>query len=264
MERGLDVDGKGSDGKNMDGKNPSRVTAHSVPDWHVAPDRETLAEQVARATLARLRTAIEVDGMASLVVSGGSTPVPLFARLSQADLDWGRVSITLADERWVPTDDTASNEKLIRETLLVERAASATFVSLYREGQSPAEALADIEAAVAAIPRPFSVVILGMGADGHTASLFPDAPDVQQALATQNDANVAIMKPASQPQTRITLTRAALLDSAQRILHITGVDKRMVLEGALADTLADSTGQLLPIARFFDRDTGAPSVYWSE
>lgn len=251
-------------GLNPEDDRPSRITAHSAPEWHVAPDRDRLAEQVASATLARLRTAIDVDGAASLVVSGGSTPAPLFARLAKADIDWRRVTITVADERWVPLDDAASNEKLIRETLLVAKAASARFVSLYREGQSPAQALADIDAAVAAIPRPFSVVILGMGADGHTASLFPDAPDVQQALDGDGTANVAIMKPASQPQTRITLTRAALLDSAQRILHITGLDKRMVLEGALADTLADSQGQLLPIARFFDSGTGAPSVYWAE
>lgn len=251
-------------GLNPDDEKPSRVTAHSAPEWHVAPDRESLAEAVAQATLARLRTAIDVDGRASLVVSGGSTPARLFARLSEADIDWSRVTITLADERWVPLDDAASNEKLIRETLMVARAADAKFVSLYRDGQSPAEALADIDAAVAAMPRPFSVVILGMGTDGHTASLFPDAPGVQQALATDAGANVAIMKPASQPQTRISLTRAALLDSVQRILHITGLDKRMVLEGALADTLADSAGHVLPIARFFESGTGAPSVYWSK
>lgn len=257
MARGLDEPGSQKTG-------PARKTAHSTPEWHEAGDRESLAEQVAQATLARLRTAIDLNGAASLVVSGGSTPKPLFARLSQAEIDWSRVTITLADERWVPLDDPASNEKLIRETLLTGRAAEARFVSLYREGQSPAAALAEIDAAVAAIPRPFSVVILGMGADGHTASLFPDAPDVRQALASDSTANVAIMQPPSQPQTRITLTRAALLDSAQRILHITGLDKRMVLEGALADTLADSDGQLLPIARFFDRDVGAPAVYWSE
>ena len=157
-----------------------------------------LADAVAGFLAARLREAPR----ASLVVSGGSTPLPFFRALYGKDLDWGRVDVLLADERWVEENDDASNTRLVRENLLQNKAASARFLSLKQPGATPSEGLERVKAELANLALPIDVLILGMGNDGHTASLFPDAPELDQALDTDSTAIVAPMTPPSQPQKR--------------------------------------------------------------
>jgi 6-phosphogluconolactonase len=227
--------------------------------WITADDSTSLAERLSKAVVGHLRTAIDLAGEASLVVSGGSTPKPVFQHLSIAELDWSRVSITLADERWVPPDHADSNERLVRTTLMTGGAAAAHFVSLYRDQGEPGVAIADIDRAVAAMPHPFTVVILGMGVDGHTASLFAATDGLEQAMDLETNAFVVSMRPATVPQTRITLTRRALLDSTHCYLHITGSKKRSILEAALADT----KDLCLPVAQVLQARHGEISVYWS-
>ena len=221
-------------------------------------DRDALGKRLAADIAGWLREAIDARGKASLVVSGGSTPAPLFAALRRADIDWSKVRITLADERWVSPDHDDSNEALVRRSLLVERAAAAGFVALYREAPSPEEALGTVHAALAAMPRPFDVVVLGMGTDAHTASLFPDAPELEAAMG-ERDSLVAATHPPSVSQARITLTAAALLDSHRCLLHVTGADKREVLERALG-----APPPRPPIARVLGARPDGAVVYWSD
>lgn len=189
-----------------------------------------LADAVAEVLDARLREAPR----ASLVVSGGSTPLPFFQALSGKALDWSRVDVLLADERWVPEESDASNTRLVRENLLQNNAAAARFLSLKQPGATPAEGLERVRAELADLGLPIDVLILGMGNDGHTASLFPDAPELEAAMDPQCQDIVAATTPASQPQKRITLTWPPLRDARFTALHLKGEDKLHTLEKALA------------------------------
>lgn len=205
-------------------------------DIHQAPDALTLAQDLARRVAEALRAGLAQRGQALLVVSGGSTPVPFFEALSQAPLDWSRVSITLADERWVPPDHADSNERLVRAHLLRGLAAQARFVPLKNEESSVERGLPGIESTVAALPWPADAVVLGMGGDAHTASLFPRAPELAQALdGTRPERCLAVGVPAAPnvPVPRISLSRCALLDARWLALHVTGRAKWFVLEQAL-------------------------------
>lgn len=226
--------------------------------WCEASDADALAAKLCTAVCANLAESIEAHGRASLVVSGGSTPLPFFKELAKAALDWSAIDVTLADERWVAEGDKDSNASFVKEHFLQGAASAANFYSLYREGD-PQASIPEIEHSLAGMVQPFSVVILGMGGDGHTASLFPNTLGLEEALDIDTTATLAILRPSSVPQTRITLTRAALLRSRYRYLHITGKQKRDVLEGALNSGDAEQ----LPIASFFEKHLPPISVYWS-
>lgn len=243
--------------------------------WHEAPDISALADRLADKVAGCLREKIHASGEASLVVSGGSTPAPVFQRLSTMDIGWDRICVTLADERWVPADNKDSNELLVRNTLLIDKAASARFVPLYRSALQAEPAAVLSGSAVAEMVMPFTVVILGMGSDGHTASLFPDAPaeELQQAMDLQSQAITSMQHPPSVPQRRITLTRAALLRADNRFLHITGMQKKHVLEAALMESCEQDsddrrpgryTHGMKPIVGLLTDKPQLASVYWSE
>jgi 6-phosphogluconolactonase len=195
-------------------------------------DASLLAELEAHVAGA-LRESIDERGEAALAVSGGNTPRPLFQRLAKADLDWSKVYITLVDERWVDVSDNASNEKMVRSTLLVERAAKARFVALKNSAATPYEGVAETTARLAVIPRPFDVLMLGMGDDGHTASLFPDAAELHDGLMTQ--APCLALTPPVAPHARLTLSAHRILESRQLILHFSGKDKITAYHTALAE-----------------------------
>lgn len=240
--------------------------------WVEASDTQALAQKLADNIIEVLQADLEAHGAASLVVSGGSTPAPVFKCLSTADIDWSKVTVTLADERWVAPGHKDSNESLVRDTLLVDKAASASFVSLYRQGVTPEQAVALVATDIASMRQPFSVTILGMGGDGHTASLFPDAPaqQLEEAMALDNIATLAILKPPSVDQVRISLTRAALLNSKQRFLHITGNGKCEVLGNALLEcktadspTLQAYLQGMKPVVGLLTSGPQTTSVFWA-
>jgi 6-phosphogluconolactonase len=201
---------------------------------HTFPDQQTLVSDLAEHLAAALRADIALRGTASLAVSGGSTPLPLFERLSELDIPWPQVLITLADERWVDADSPDSNEALVRRSLLKNRAAAATFIGLKTAAATAAAGAADCEARLRSLSRPFTAVILGMGSDGHTASLFPCAPQLAQAADLRCGSSCAALRPQTAPHERISLTLPALLDAREIILHIAGPDKKAALERALA------------------------------
>ncbi|WP_085316402.1 6-phosphogluconolactonase [Derxia lacustris] len=203
-------------------------------DFHDFTDTASLDAALADFITDRLTAGLGARGRASLVVSGGRTPRGLFTRLSQADLDWSKIDITLADERWVPPDHADSNERSVREALLIGRAAAARFLSPYDGSVTAEEGCAAWRAGLASFARPFDVLILGMGNDGHTASLFPDAAELGAGLDPANDADCLAVHPTLAPHARISLTRRRLLDSRTLVLHVTGADKRELLDRVLA------------------------------
>jgi 6-phosphogluconolactonase len=193
-------------------------------------NRDALMRGVAAAIAVDLAEALRAEGRASLSVPGGTTPGPVFDLLADLPLDWARVAVFLNDERWVPESSPRSNTALLRARLLVGRAAAATLVPLYAEALSPELRLAELAAGL--LPHlPISVLLLGMGADMHTASLFPGADLLAQALADDAPVVMALRAEAA-GEPRITLT-APVLRAARRIhILITGTEKRAALERA--------------------------------
>jgi 6-phosphogluconolactonase len=191
-----------------------------------------LNAQFAADVAQRLREGITQNGRASLVVSGGKTPLEFFKQLSRQTLDWQNVYITLADERWVNVNDDASNEKTVRASLLQYEAATANFIGLKTDGQNPVDDAIETERVIKQMPMPFDVLILGMGDDGHTASLFPGAKNLLPALAMDSGRLCMAMTPLTAPHDRITLTLPAILNSRHIYLHIVGENKKRVYQQA--------------------------------
>lgn len=194
------------------------------------PDREMMMVALADRLASDLGQALRQNERASLCVPGGTTPGPVFDVLSGVRLDWDRVTVFASDERWVPETSERSNGRLIRQRLLVGRAAAARFVPLYREAQEP-EAVLDGIAADLAPHLPIAVLLLGMGADMHTASLFPGADRLVEALAPDAPILMAMRAPGA-PEPRVTLSAVVLADAMCCHLLITGADKRAALERA--------------------------------
>lgn len=215
--------------------------------------RDRLAYGVAAALSIALKKAIEADGHATLCVAGGTTPAPMFDILSGAQIDWSKVTVLPTDERWVDETDPRSNAALIKKHLLVGAAQSARYIGLYAKDQSADAALAGIASSLA--PHlPITVLLAGMGADMHTASLFPDAENIAAAMA--DDAPpLMVMHPKSQPEARVTLTAPVLRGATSIHIMISGADKRAALDtiGSAIPTQAP-VGILLPRAQ----------VHWAE
>jgi 6-phosphogluconolactonase len=189
------------------------------------PDLDTLSQQLAAGIAADLAAAIEARGSASLVVSGGRSPVKMFERLRTLAIDWSRVYVALADERWVDPSDPASNERLVRGALLKDAAAAARFTGLKNECATPELGAGLAWSTFNGVPRPFDVLVLGMGDDGHTASLFPESPNLQRALDEAAAAGCIGMRSPIAPEARLSLNLPALLDSRRIVILITGESK---------------------------------------
>lgn len=194
------------------------------------PDREFLMVALADTIASELRRALEVAGRATLSVPGGTTPGPVFDILSGLDLDWAHVSVLLNDERWVDEDSPRSNTRLLRERLLRNRAAVAQLVPLHAPAAAPEDRLAELSAGVEAV-LPLTVLVLGMGADMHTASLFPGADRLAEALAEDAPALMALRADAA-GEPRLTLSARVLRDAMHCHILITGDEKRAAIERA--------------------------------
>ncbi|MGB5486511.1 MAG: 6-phosphogluconolactonase [Lysobacterales bacterium] len=182
---------------------------------------------------------------ASLVVSGGSTPGPCFDLMSATPLDWSRVTVVPSDERWVSPDSRDSNERLIRQRLLTGLAAKGKVLPFFRSGLDASQAPRLIEKDLAGLTQPFSAVLLGMGEDGHFASLFPDFDGLQKALDPHDKSACTMVQTSGSPHLRISLTLSALLNCTHTVLLIFGEAKREVFEAASADGSAYPIGALL-------------------
>ena len=214
-----------------------------------------LAEKVA----ALLAADIQARGKASLVVSGGRTPMGFFHLLSQQLLDWSSVTVTLADERWVDADHQDSNEKLVRENLLINEAHQAQFISLKSAAENAVDAESECEQALASAGQ-FTVVILGMGDDGHTASLFPGTEALALGLDMDSGRTAIAVTPTAAPHQRMSMTLPRLLNAGQVIIHISGSSKQDVL---LAAQNGDNAAEL-PIRAILGQQVAPLSVYWAK
>jgi 6-phosphogluconolactonase len=221
-------------------------------------DRAALTTALADTVCTALSGAIGERGRASLAVSGGSTPRPLFEALASRELAWERVTVLPVDERWVNPDDPDANERLIRASLLQGRAAAAAFIGMKTETGDPRAA----EDACSERLRPFfplDLVLLGMGGDGHTASLFPDALRLDEALEEENEKICMAITPPAAPHKRMSLTLAALLRSRAIVVHIVGKEKKAVLDQALAPGPVRD----MPIRAIFRQSRVPVTIFWA-
>lgn len=194
------------------------------------PDLEMMMIDLANQLAGELNSHLMRHDFASFAVPGGTTPGPVFDALCAANLDWDRVHVMLTDERWVPEASPRSNTRLLRERLLTDRAAASAYVPLYLEGAEPEDRLEEIAAAVER-ELPISVLLLGMGTDMHTASLFPGADRLDEALSDRAPPVLAMRAPGA-PEPRITLTAPVLDAAMSKHVVITGPEKRAALEKA--------------------------------
>ena len=205
-----------------------------------------------------LKQSIDKQGSASLVVSGGRTPLGFFHTLSQQSLDWSKVVVTLADERWVEADHKDSNEKLVRENLLINNANQAQFLPLKNAAETAVAGCVELEESLSGLNQ-FSVVILGMGDDGHTASLFPGTPALASGLDMNSGLNCVAVTPLDAPHERMSLTLPRLLNCKFLAVHISGAGKQKVLQQAQAGTSITE----LPIRSILQQDISPATVYWA-
>jgi 6-phosphogluconolactonase len=233
-----------------------------MPDFRAFPDRAALFNAVTRDLLATLARSLVERKRARLALSGGSTPGELYRAIGLTPQPWKAITLALVDERWVPPDDKASNERLLRDCFAAGLAQGARFEPMKTAAATPGQAVADVERRYAPL-RPFDLVLLGMGADGHTASWFPHAEGLAEALDPLGNASIAAVRAvgsavAGAHVERMTLTRPAVVEAGRLILLIVGEDKRAAYEKALQPgPEAD-----MPVRALLHRN--APlTVYWA-
>ncbi|MET0774868.1 MAG: 6-phosphogluconolactonase [Pseudomonas mandelii] len=229
-------------------KLPQGVSAHEFKSPVLLADG--LALNVAK----QLSDAIDARGTATLVVSGGRSPVAFLQNLAKQKLDWSKVVVTLADERWVPVEHADSNAGLLKRYLLQGPAAKAQFLSLYSATANLELAAEQADRLLAELP-PIDVLILGMGDDGHTASLFPNSPNLIDALKVDGTRRCYPMLAPTVPHQRLTMSRALLASAKTTVLSISGQSKLTTLSAALAgDDVA-----AMPIRAFLQPTL---EIYW--
>lgn len=228
---------------------------------YVFEDNAAASQALADRVAGDLAAAVAQRGSATLAVSGGSTPALFFAALSDRDIPWSDVAVTLVDERWVAPEHAASNEALVRQRLLCGRAAAATFVGLKTAADTAEEAQAEVNSRLQLwCEKGIDVVVLGMGEDGHTASVFPGRDEFERGFGARSHLMCAALAPASSEYERMTITLAALLQARNTYLHIVGPSKRQVLRAAL------ETGPEyeLPIRAMLRRAQPSIEIYYAD
>lgn len=224
-------------------------------------DHERMTAALLAEVVARLVQGIASGRRASLIAAGGKTPLALYAQLCRAELDWSNVDIGLTDERWISPCFDGSNEKLIRKNLLRERAAAARFVPLKTEHATPDDAEPGVHRALGEVERPFDVTLLGMGADGHLASLYPFADGLAKALDPGDPALVRAIRPRDLAAAgeRLSLSLRAILESRTIALVLRGAHKLDALRKAQAGEDASE----MPVRAVLRQQTTPVQIFWA-
>ena len=234
-------------------------TVSFSPQERRFPDAATLTRALAADIAAALEEGLAAGRGASLVVAGGRTPAAVFDELSNTELDWEDVWVTLTDERWVDTSHEGSNEYLLRQHLLRGEAARANVVGMKNSAANPAAGAAAAWSAIADIPRPFDFVLLGMGDDGHIASLFPRSPGLDRGLDLHQPPGCLGMTAPVEPHPRLSMNLRALVDSRRIALLIVGQSKWDTYQRARkAGPVQD-----MPIRGLSLQQNVPVSVYWA-
>ena len=216
----------------------------------------TLSQNIAR----DLQQAINKGGRASLIVSGGSTPKPLFERLSQIEIAWEKVTVGLCDERWLQPFDDDSNEKLVKTHLLQNRASQAGFVGMYTQDKSALEAEEECSQRIKEQLFPFDVLLLGMGNDGHTASLFPQNERLNEAFDLSSKALCIAIAPDNAPHMRMSLTLGAIVSAKNLYLHFEGAEKLALYY----ETIEETDWHKMPVCAVLHQEIKDVEVYCYE
>ena len=224
---------------------------------HRFETREQASIKAAEHILAALKRRIDAHQSTAMVVSGGTTPVICFATLAAAELNWSQVQVFLSDERWVASEHPDSNEKLVRDSLLTGAAKNATFRAVYRQGIPIEQGCRELEEDIRLLPSPFACVLLGMGNDGHFASLFPDFSNLTASLDPQGEQLCVPVHTAASPHPRVSLTLSALCRSDEIILLIFGEEKWQTLEKA---RLSDDA---YPVSRLLLQNRTPVHIFWA-
>lgn len=228
-------------------------------DRHNFETRASLANQLARHVSERLAKAIFTRGSAVLAVSGGSTPALFFKALSSEAIAWDKVTVILVDERIVPADNDRSNNKLVSECLLIDKAAAATLVSYVVDRATPEECAVASSALLEPFVTNIDALILGMGNDGHTASFFPGGDNLSKALDLQGEGAVITMRAQGAGEPRLTLTLPVVLNARFLALHIEGAEKAEVLDRVLSD----DNEKEMPVRSVIKNVSFPLSVFWA-
>lgn len=226
---------------------------------HSFETRSELESALTDRIVALLEAGIKERGLGCLVVSGGRTPAGLFQRLSHQSLDWSKVIVTLADERWVPADHNDSNARSVETHLLQYNAAKAKFIPHVTAAATPQEGQTELEETLKQLPVHIDAVILGMGEDGHTASFFPNAPELAAAIDPKGSAACMAVTPPVAPHPRMTLTLPRLLASKQIFLHLCGEGKTQVLEAAMGEGAAEE----MPVRTVLRQEQTPVDIFWA-
>ena len=225
-------------------------------DFYSTNSSESLAEDLSHKIVEILKQSINSDGRASLAVSGGRTPIPLLDALSDLKLDWSSVDLTLVDDRWVEPSHEDSNEKLVRAHLIKNKAKKINFVPLKNNNKTAKDGHKLSEELLQKVKLPFDLVVLGVGSDGHTASLFPCSDELTEGMSLNNPCRLIATSPKTAPYERMSLTAKTIIDSKNVFLHLNGSDKLHTLE--LAMTNKDAME--MPIYYFLEKGL---KIYWS-
>lgn len=226
--------------------------------WHEYATPVELADALAAHAASELRTAAADRGEALLAVSGGMTPKRFLQALSEQSLPWRKVTVTLVDERFVDTGSDRSNEKMVRSNLMRGEAAQARFIGLSPKAPSVEDAAKTAGENLSALPLPFDVAVLGMGLDGHTASFFPDAANLDALLDPESREMVLPVHAESAGEPRLTLSLTRLVETGFVALHIEGKAKRDLLLEILRDPANGA-----PVKAVFRHSRHPVHVYWA-
>lgn len=228
---------------------------------HAYDNRETLVGQVSDSIRSTIAECLAKQAQATLVLAGGGTPMPIYASLAAAKLDWPRVVAIPSDERWVAGGDEASNHEQMSRQF---EPAAVRIQRLVPEQPGPAPDATHARQILSSLPRPFDLVVLGMGGDGHFASLFPRTPELAAGLDPGGKEDALVVTPdplpPEAPYSRITLTLSRLLDSRRLMLLITGDDKHQVIEQAGRH---DTDPDAVPIAALLRAAGERLEIHWS-
>lgn len=231
----------------------------------ICSNREELYKAAASRIAELLNESVEKNSKASFIVPGGTTPAPVFEQLSNLPLPWSAISVTPSDERWIDVDLEQSNEYLIKNTLLINLAAEANFIALKNKAETALLGEKATEKNLKGLTRPNAVTILGMGPDGHVASLFPGCPQIDDALDLNSKKSCIAIDAmgcavAGSYTERMSLTLASLIDSDLVLLLFTGQEKLDVLNQAMRERKRSK----LPIAALLAQSKTPVEVYWAE